>query len=549
MSLKVALAQINPTVGDFAGNYEIIHEAVIKGRQNKADIIIFPEMAIEGYPPEDLLHKADFLKTSQKYQKKIAALSTAKLMIVIGGVNVTPLSNSLYNQALVLHKGKIIHQYSKRRLPNYGVFDEKRYFECGLENLVITYMGKRIWISICEDIWPPNTQLSKEIRLNSVDLLINISASPFSTGKQNHREVFLSTLAKQSNCALAYVNMWGGQDELIFDGHSMAFDSKGDMLCKAQSFANDIIYAKPFTESKKKRETLKDINGLKKKNKSDELDEILKGLIVGTQDYILKNKFKGVLIGLSGGIDSALVAAIASKALGPNNVWCVSMPTRFNSSGTVHDARSLAINLGVKFSEIPIQDLYSAYLSLLDKFIVSNKPGLAGENLQARIRGNILMALSNHGGKLVLTTGNKSELAMGYCTLYGDMAGGFAVIKDLSKTKVFELSKHYNKLYPAKKIPGTIIKRPPSAELRLNQKDSDSLPDYDILDGILEAFIEKDESYLEIKNRGFDSAVVRDCLKKVKYSEYKRRQTPPGIKITHKAFSRDRRMPITNGYT
>ncbi len=549
MPLKIALAQINPTVGDFAGNFEIIRRLVGECQQKKTDIIIFPEMSIEGYPPEDLLLRSDFLNTSQKYQKKIAALSTNKLMIIIGCVHFEPSSKSLYNQALVLHKGKISNRYDKRRLPNYGVFDEKRYFRAGLKSLIITHLGKRIWISVCEDIWPPNEPMTEEIRSNSVDLLVNISASPFAINKQNHREIFLSQLAKRANCALAYVNMWGGQDELIFDGHSMAFDSKGALIGKANSFANDIVYCTPLLPAKKKHIAIAPIDSLSKKTKSKELEKIWKGLVVGTRDYLVKNKFKGALLGLSGGIDSALVAAIATEAIGAKNVWCVSMPTQFNSSGTVRDAKSLAFNLGVKFSEIPIQALYATYLTLLDEFIDAQNPGLAGENLQARIRGNILMALSNHGGQIVLTTGNKSELAMGYCTLYGDMAGGFAVIKDLSKTKVFELSKYYNQLHPTKKIPTSIIKRPPSAELRMNQKDSDSLPDYSLLDAILEAFIEKDESSYEIRKKGFDSAVVKDCLKKVKYSEYKRRQTPPGIKITHKAFSRDRRMPITNGYS
>ncbi len=535
--MKTGLAQINATVGDFAGNIQKITRMYSLAKQAKIDLLIFPELCVCGYPPEDLLLKKHFLAENKKAVEQIAK-DCPDITIMIGFAEFH--NGHCFNSMAILQSGRIIKTYQKSLLPNYGVFDEKRYFSAGSEPAVIKINNLSVVCTICEDIW--DLQWLKDFLFSVAEknLIVNISASPFHAGKINQKLTILETCAKTFACPVAYCNIVGGQDELVFDGRSMFVNSDGNPIACAKAFDEDLLIADI------------DGNGLKNAKpleiKTNDTEEIYQALVLGTRDYIKKNGFKKTLIGLSGGIDSALTAAIAVDALGRENVVGVTMPTKFNSSETINDAELVAKNLGIEFHTIPVEQVLQRFNQELGKISGWSDKGLAFENLQARIRGTILMSMSNQFGYLVLTTGNKSETAVGYSTLYGDTAGGFAVIKDVPKTIVYHLCDYFNKVRGKDVIPQSVIKRIPTAELRFGQKDSDSLPEYEILDGILKAYIEEEKSLPEIITRGFDAKTVVKVIEMVDKNEYKRRQCPPGVKITPKAFGRDRRMPITNLY-
>ena len=540
------MGQLNATVGDIAGNVNAMRGFIDRARQADCDVLVFPEMAVCGYPPEDLLQKKHFLEDNLQAIEELAQ-SCDGLIVITGFAE--PDDNMPYNSLAVMQNGCVTDIYRKSVLPNYGVFDEKRYFQPGTEPLVIDVEGIKVALTICEDIWQID-RLDKFLTgHNQMDLLINISASPFHLGKIIVRHQMLSGCAKHFSCAVGYCNLVGGQDELVFDGRSMFVDASGKVKCQAKEFAEDMLVVD--IECSQGETRIKNVNvafdhpGIEDR---DEVDEIYKALVLGTRDYVRKNGFSKVLIGLSGGVDSSLTAAIAVEALGAENVVGVTMPTRFNTAETRDDARRTAEILGMDFHSIPIESILGSFhetLGIMEKW---DDKGVAYENLQARIRGTILMSLSNQYSWLVLTTGNKSETAVGYSTLYGDTAGGFAVIKDVPKTIVYKLSRYINKLNSREVIPESVIERPPSAELRDDQKDSDSLPDYDLLDTILKSYIEEDKSVENIVNSGLDEQTVSRIGRLVDLNEYKRRQSPPGVRITPKAFGKDRRMPITNKY-
>lgn len=570
--LRLGMAQINITVGDFKGNVQKILEAIDKAKSLGVDLLTFPELAICGYPPEDLLFKPQFIEKNLKALDRVISYSSG-ITVVIGFVDA---KDDLYNAAAVIHNGKLAGVYHKIYLPNYGVFDENRYFQAGSEIPVYVIDGVGVGVSICEDIWyeagPPTAQA-----YSGAEVIVNISASPYHAGKGNSRERMLGTRASDNVVIVAYNNLIGGQDELIFDGNSMVLDEKGQLIARGKQFEEDLVVTDLDVEAvfrtrlhdpRWRKETLlredrchaskivvselpstaaKPSLPPRQLQVRDLPGEIYDALVLGTRDYILKNGFKKVLIGLSGGIDSSLVAAIATDALGKSNVVGVAMPSKYSSPGSLSDAKLLAQNLGIKLITIPIDKVFQAYLGTLAEAFAGTEPNVAEENIQARIRGNILMALSNKFGWLVLTTGNKSEMATGYTTLYGDMAGGFAVIKDVPKTMVYKLASYRNSLGD-ELIPSTVIDKAPSAELRPDQKDTDTLPPYDQLDLILTAYVEEDRSVEQIIAMGIDQEVVKQAARLVDTSEYKRRQAPPGIKITPRAFGRDRRLPITNRF-
>ena len=537
MTLKTALAQINATVGDFTGNFDKIRQMYVRAKDAGVDLLVFPELCICGYPPEDLLLKKHFLAENKKAVEQIAK-DCPDMTIMVGFAEFA--DHFCYNSMAVLQSGKIQKVYRKCQLPNYGVFDEKRYFVAGCEPAVIKIKDMSIVCTICEDIWELQWLQNFLSSLPQKNLLVNISASPFHAGKIDQKINLLQDCAKTLNCAIAYCNIIGGQDELVFDGRSIFVNSDGNLTAVAKAFEEDLLIADISTNGQ--------IVSDRPIKKTDCVEEIYNALVLGTRDYVQKNGFKKAILGLSGGIDSTLTANIAVDALGKENVIGVTMPTRFNLSETISDAQLTAENLGIEFHTMPIEPILQTYNNELAKFNGWNDKGLAYENLQARIRGIMLMSLSNQFGYLVLTTGNKSETAVGYSTLYGDTAGGFAVIKDVPKTIVYELSHYVNKLCGKDRIPQSVIERIPTAELRFNQKDSDSLPEYDILDGILKAYVEDEKSLPEIIKQGFDQAVAMKVIAMVDRNEYKRRQCPPGVKITPKAFGRDRRMPMTNLY-
>jgi NAD+ synthase (glutamine-hydrolysing) len=539
-SLRVLMAQINTAVGDLSGNSARALKTLESARRQKADLVIFPELTLTGYPPEDLLLKKHFVSQNLQELKKIVA-STRGLKVVLGFVD-RDKKGALYNAAAFISSGQIISIYRKTRLPNYGVFDEKRYFSENPNQAVIEVGGVRFGLTICEDIWQKDAYVYQRSYRNSVDFLINISASPYHLGKQKQREALLKNLAAKTQAVVLYQNLVGGQDELVFDGGSMVTGPDGKIHGSAKRFEEDELIINIAFGKK-----IPSIESLKAAPLGHE-EEVYKALLLGTSDYIRKNGFKKVLVGLSGGIDSALVARIAVDVLGPQNVIGVTMPSIYTSDETYLDAKKLAQNLKVECLEIPIHKIFQSYLETLKSIWGEDGPKTAEENIQARIRGNILMALSNQWGCLVLTTGNKSEMATGYCTLYGDMAGGFAVIKDIPKTLVFRLAAYRNKLSPEGSIPESVLKRPPTAELRPNQKDQDTLPPYPLLDRFLSFYIEQDLSVEEIVRRGIPKLLAKKMARMVDLNEYKRRQAPPGVKITPKAFGRDRRMPITNRY-
>ncbi|MHC4555687.1 MAG: NAD+ synthase [Planctomycetota bacterium] len=550
--MRVALGQFNTVVGDLTGNAQKMREIYAQAVRADADLLAFPELAICGYPPEDLLYKKHFLQDNRLAIEKLAADCPDKTIIV--GFAESDNKNS-YNSAAVLQGGRISKIYRKARLPNYGVFDERRYFQPGGEPLIINPKGLDVVVTICFDIWNVDwlrnfiegTGPSGSSRENRIQMILNISASPFHTGKIRTRQETVNRCAKALNCAVAYCNLVGGQDELVFDGRSMFADSTGRVVAQARAFDEDLIIADVIpagngaVQIKPMQPAAPQPNNI--------IDEIFQALVLGTRDYTRKNGFRRVLLGLSGGIDSSVTAAIAVAALGAENVVGISMPSEFNSPETISDAEMLAKNLGIEFHTIPIGPILSQFHQSLQAVEGWKSDGIAYENLQARIRGCILMSLSNQFGSLVLTTGNKSETAVGYATLYGDTAGGFGVIKDVLKTAVYKLAEHINKTASRQIIPGDVITRPPSAELKPDQKDSDSLPDYDLLDRILKGYIEEDKSAAQLVDKGLPEDVVNKVIRMVDRNEYKRRLSPPGIRITPKAFGKDRRLPITNRYS
>ncbi|TBR14866.1 NAD+ synthase [bacterium] len=554
--LRIAIAQINCTVGDLNGNSAKIKEYIDKARRHHSDIVCFPELAVTGYPPEDLLIKSKFIRDNLARLKEIAKY-TENIIAIVGFADRN--GKELYNAAAVIYNGKIKGVYRKSHLPNYGVFDEKRYFNPGNDPLVFKYGRVIFGVNICEDIWhlagPTEAQAKRGAKL-----IININSSPYHAGKIREREAVVCKQAKVNKIAIVYTNLVGGQDELVFDGQSIAVDAQGKVIARAEAFKEQM----PLFDMKIPHANIK--SGKKIINIASKplsfggrapvpalvckpleiVNEVYQALVLGLRDYVLKNNFSKVAIGISGGIDSALVATLAADALGVDNVTGVFMPSRYSSQESEIDARELAQNLGIKILNIPIEEIYKVYLGVLDPCFGGLEKNITEENLQARIRGNILMALSNKFGWLVLTTGNKSEMGVGYATLYGDMAGGFALIKDVPKTLVYKLVKYRNSLKTV--IPERIITKEPTAELKPNQKDSDTLPVYEMLDPILKAYIEEDKDSSEIIAFGFDKETVLRVSNMVDKSEYKRRQSPPGVKITPKSFGRDRRMPITNKY-
>lgn len=541
--MRVALGQFNAVVGDLSGNAEKMRSFYAQAVESDVDLLVFPELSFCGYPPEDLLYKRNFLDDIRRAVEQVAA-DCPDTTIVAGFAQ--EYDGKIYNAAAVLSGGRISKIYRKGMLPNYGVFDEQRYFHPGKEPVLINVKNINIALTICFDIWNVEWLHDFLEGAGRIDMILNISASPFHLGKIKKREEIVSRCAKQFDCAVAYCNLVGGQDELIFDGRSMFADSTGRVIAKARAFDEDLLIA----------DLLGIDNGLVRieplrtpvSQPGDLMDEVYQALVLGTRDYAHKNGFDKVILGLSGGIDSSVTAAVAVAALGPENVVGISMPSRFNSAGTRSDAEKLAKNLGIEFHTIPIEPMLKKFDDALGAIACWNSDGLAYENLQARIRGCILMSLSNQAGMLVLTTGNKSETAVGYATLYGDTAGGFAVIKDVLKTLVYKLAERINQLWGRQVIPHDVITRPPTAELRPDQKDSDSLPDYDLLDEILKGYVEEDRSAQQLIESGLPAEMVRKVIRMVDRNEYKRRLCPPGIRITPKAFGKDRRLPITNRY-
>ncbi len=571
-TIRLAMAQINLTVGDLQGNTSKIIEYIDRSRALKADIVAFPELAVTGYPPEDLVLKPQFIRDNMECVRRISAASDG-IAAIFGFLDDDPASSRddrddftpeaarVYNAAGLAYGGRLAGVYHKVRLPNYGVFDEDRYFKPGDGCPIYLIAGAAVGITVCEDVWYPDGPIAEQSRAGA-RLIVNINGSPFHAGRRVERERMLSQRAAANRVFLAYVNMVGGQDELVFDGGSMVLGPCGKLVARSSQFEEELLVVDLELDDESTNPGAHGIETVSVRTSApdhpslaehqptlyDGDGEVYAALVLGTRDYVRKCGFDRVLIAMSGGIDSSLVAAIASDALGPENVIGVSMPSRFSSEGSVLDARALAGNLGIELREIPIEDGFSAFMGSLEPHFQSTDWGIAEENLQSRIRGNLIMALSNKFGWLVLTTGNKSEMATGYATIYGDMAGGFAVIKDVPKMLVYQLARYRNSLGPIPVIPQSVIEKPPSAELRPDQKDEDSLPPYSVLDPILEAYVEDDRSFDEIVTIGFDPDVVRRVVSLVDRSEYKRRQAPPGIKITHRNFGRGRRMPIANRY-
>jgi NAD+ synthase (glutamine-hydrolysing) len=573
-TLRIAMAQMNARVGDLKGNFEKIVDFIERAKKQRAHIVAFPELALTGYPAEDLLLRPEFVDDNLEYLNKLVAYSK-DISILVGFVD---RRDDIFNAAAFLHRGKIADVYHKQYLPNYGVFDENRYFQSGTRIPVYKFNDINIGVNICEDIWYPGGPLHDQALYGNAEVIINMSASPYAMEKIQDRTNMLKVRARDSEVILAYVNLVGGQDDIIFDGTSVLISEAGDLIARAPSFSEALVVAdvypdkvfsmrlhdprrrkeKLFVPTNKLIQTIVlepsvtlPLEKIPQPGISPELsleEEVYSALVMGLRDYITKNGFKEVVLGLSGGIDSALVCAIAVDALGKENVTGISMPSMYTSELSKKDARQLAENLGIKFHEIPIDDLRESYLNVLAPYFQNSAPGIAEENIQARIRGNILMALSNKFGSMVLTTGNKSEYATGYCTLYGDMCGGYAVIKDVPKMLVYALARYRNTIGEKPVIPESILTKAPSAELRPNQKDSDSLPPYEVLDPILKAYVEDDLTFEEIVRLGFEEKLVKKVLRLVDLSEYKRRQSAPGIKITPRAFGKDRRFPITNGY-
>ena len=535
--LRAAIAQINTTVGDLRGNTAKIIEYIDRARAEGADLVSFPELTITGYPPEDLLYKHNLIRDNRECLDQVIEHS-AGIAVVVGFVD---WDEELFNAAAVIQDRRLLGVYHKIHLPNYGVFDEKRYFQSGSECPVFDINGTCVGVNVCEDIWyesgPTNVQSKAGARV-----IMNINGSPYHRGKGRFREQMLAGRARDNGVYVCYTNLVGGQDELVFDGGSCVFSPSGDILARGKQFEEHLLLVDIDPDA-----THPAVDPTPEPALPD-LEEVYEALTIGTRDYVRKNGFEKVVIGLSGGIDSTLTATIAADALGPENVVVVTMPSRYSSEGSIADSDILAKNLGVKLWNISIEDMFQSSLDSLDPLFAGTGSGVAEENLQARMRGNLLMAISNKFGWLVLTTGNKSEMAMGYGTLYGDMAGGFAVIKDVPKVLVYELAETRNARGASPVIPQSVIDKEPSAELRPDQKDTDSLPPYSVLDPVLEAYVEQDKSPAEIIGMGFEEEMVKRVIKAVDRNEYKRRQAAPGVKITPRNFGRDRRMPIVNWY-
>ena len=571
-TLRVALAQINTTVGDLEGNARKVIDFANRAGDLGADVVAFPELTIPGYPPEDLLLRQAFIRDNEAALRHVID-SVRGVTAVVGYVHQ---DIDIFNSAAVIHEGKLAGVYDKQFLPNYGVFDEKRYFHAGQASQLFEIAGARVGVNICEDIWYPEGPTQAQA-LAGADVVININGSPYYKSKRLYRERMVGARAADNAVAICYVNLVGGQDELVFDGNSLVFDANGEVIAHAPSFEESLLVVDLNLEATylarlhlplRRVEELEPYQRrvdrvfvsapgnapkppLRRQDATPLEDEaeIYQALVTGTRDYVHKNGFETVIVGVSGGIDSSLVATIASDAVGRDHVVGVSNPSRYSSEGSIADATQLAENLGVKLMIIPIEEAHAAYLDLLAQAFEGTQPGTAEENIQSRIRGNIWMALSNKfGWQPVLTCGNKSELATGYATLYGDLAGGFAVIKDVPKTLVYRLARYRNAVAGRELIPQSVFDKPPSAELKPGQLDTDTLPPYEVLDPILEAYVENDRSIDEIVASGFDEALVRRIVNMVDRNEYKRRQAPPGIKITPRAFGRDRRLPITNKY-
>jgi NAD+ synthase (glutamine-hydrolysing) len=575
--LRVALAQIDPTVGDIRGNARKIAQHTSAAREQGAALVVFPELTISGYPPEDLLLKTSFLDQVGEALEELAAQTRG----IVALVGFPERADDVYNSAAVLADGEVAAVYRKMYLPNYGVFDEQRYFQSGSEAGIFELNGVPIGVSICEDIWEPGPPAMTEA-LAGAQVIVNLSASPYRAGYGHARERMLVQRAVDNLAAVVFVNTVGAQDELVFDGHSLAIDQDGRILARCAQFEECLTLCTidpREVASARLRDTRHRVN-VRRQRRASQIaeppavhlaslevasgraetvgghvaeplgpeEELYTALRTGLRDYVEKNRFEHVVLALSGGIDSALVAMVAADALGPERVTCVSMPSPFSSEGTRADARAIAENLGTEFMEIAIEDAMGAYDAMLAGAFAGREPDIAEENVQARIRGNVVMALSNKFGWLVLTTGNKSELSVGYATLYGDMAGGFAVLKDVFKGTVYRLVRWRNEQAGRELVPASVLERPPSAELRYEQTDQDSLPPYKVLDAILAGYVEEDLDAVELVRRGLPREDVERVIRMVDRAEYKRRQAPPGIKISTKAFGRDRRLPITNRY-
>jgi NAD+ synthase (glutamine-hydrolysing) len=569
--MRLALAQLNPTVGDIAGNEAKVRKHLARAREAEAQIVLFPELVITGYPPEDLLLKEHFLADARAAVERIAADAQG----IVAVVGFPERADDAYNAAAVCADGAVQAVYRKVNLPNYGVFDELRYFQRGPGGAIVEVDGVKVGLTVCEDIWVPGPPLTDEA-LAGARLVLNISASPYQAGKGRLREQMIAQRARDSLAVVAFCALVGGQDELVFDGHSFVVDHEGDVIARSPQFAEDLLIcdvdvaaagAARLRDTRARpaaREVAPEVAQLGSFTTAGSSDaaapggavadlldadaEVYAALVLGTRDYVTKSGFEHVVLGLSGGIDSTLVALIAVDALGPERVTCVTMPSPYSSQGTRDDAKVLAQNLGVELLELPIGEPMQGYDELLGEVFAGREPDITEENLQARIRGNLLMALSNKFGWLVLTTGNKSEMSVGYSTLYGDSAGGFAVIKDCPKLLVYRLVRERARRDPQSPVPDSIITRAPSAELRPDQRDEDSLPPYEVLDAILQGYVEEDLGREQLIARGLPAEDVDRVIRLVDISEYKRRQNPPGIKVTSKAFGRDRRVPIVNRY-
>ncbi|MGA3353084.1 MAG: NAD+ synthase [Acidimicrobiales bacterium] len=572
-SLRVALCQLDVTVGDLEGNAEKVIAQLVQAEASGAHLAVFPELVLTGYPPEDLLLEPGFVEGNLLALEKVAA-ATQRCTAVVGFAEE---DGDLYNAAALCAAGEVRAVVRKQLLPNYGVFDERRYFTPGeQQDRLFSIAGVRVGVTICEDAWSPSGPVGR-LGEGGAELIVTLNASPYRAGILAQRERMLASRASDASSALCYVNLVGGQDELVFDGASMVFDNEGELVASAPQFREALVICELDIGPVFRKRLLdprghKGISALPLTTISEaptedaarsgpvprpaleprlgRVAEVYEALVLGTADYIAKNGFTDVLVGLSGGVDSSLVATIAADALGPGRVHGVLMPSRFSSAGSLEDAAALAGNLGIDTTTVPIEDAHRVFLEMLEPVSATGDPaaGLAGENLQARIRGVILMAISNERGWLVLTTGNKSEMAVGYATLYGDMAGGYAVLKDVPKTLVYELCEHRNALAGTDLVPRAVITKPPSAELRPDQRDDESLPPYDVLDPILEGYVERDLTVSDLVSAGFDAATVRRVIDLVDHAEYKRRQAPPGPRVTSRGFGKDRRMPITNRY-
>lgn len=570
-TIRVVLAQINPTVGDLSGNVKKIISCVRRAGKLKADVVAFPELAVTGYPPEDLLLKPQFIQDNLDALEKITA-ATQGITAIVGFVD---RKDGIFNAAAVISNCRLVDIYHKKYLPNYGVFDEQRYFRAGNRYPVYDLGGVSVGVNICEDIWYENGP-SKVQALSGAEVIININASPYHIGKALFREKFVACRSMECGTTIVYVNTAGGQDELVFDGSSFVVDAEGRLLARGKQFREDLIVTDIEAGGKRKKQSpgmRKELDAIiregefvdeikipwtyarvrpayrrRKVGRFSEEEEVYNALLLGTNDYVRKNGFKAVVVGMSGGIDSALVTTIAVDALGKENVHGLFMPSMYTSRESREDAFKHAQNLGIKILEVPIKGIFKVYLKTLAESFKGMDADITEENLQARIRGNILMAFSNKFGRLVLTTGNKSEMSVGYATLYGDMAGGFAVIKDVPKMLVYKLCEWRNLRAGTYLVPERILWKDPTAELRPDQRDTDSLPPYPLLDPVLKAYVEEDRSFEEIMKMGCDVVCAQKIISMVDRSEYKRRQAPPGIKITPRAFGKDRRFPITNRY-